>query len=394
MHNGSNPTRLPNARQKGPTPRLPAWVRQALAGMAVWVGVSAPGWAQTVKAPPVVPAETEFSYPDPEARLANYPEERYDFGRSEALLRMPLPEPLPAPETEGPAQGRPPRTARPGQPPEAGASAEQSTLPPGTRPGVFQKVSVETTWLAPGNGGQDVGITDVEAKAVFGFPCPTRESPLVVTPGWAIHLFDGPKQGDLPPRVYDSYVQFRWLARPWPRLGIDLAVSPGWYSDLEQGSGDALRITGHGAGLYTWSPALKLAFGVAYLDRRDVPVLPIGGIVWTPAEDISFELVAPRPRIARRLDFLPSAAAGIEHWLYLAGEFGGGTWAIQRADGTGDLLTARDYRLLVGLERKAVGQFNSVLEAGYVFGRRLEYEQPTPDLKPDDTLLVRVGLSY
>ncbi len=369
-------------------------MRLAVTAMAVWWAVCAIGWAQAIQGLPLQPAQSEAADFDPGARLTSYPEERYDFGRSHALLHTPLPEPLPPPESGGPGQPLRPGVGVPAQPPAADAPAEQSNLPPGTRPGVFQKVSIETTWLASGHGAEDVGITDVEAKVVFGFPCPTRESPLVVTPGWAVHFFDGPIQGDLPARVYDSYVQFRWLARPWPRLGIDLAVSPGWYSDLEQGSGDALRITGHGAGLWTCSPTLKLAFGVAYLDRRDVPVLPIGGILWTPAEDISFELVAPRPRVARRLDFLPSATAGIEHWLYLAGEFGGGTWAIQRADGTSDLLTARDYRLLLGLERKAPGRLNSVLEAGYVFGRRFEYEQPTPDIRPGDTLLVRAGLSY
>lgn len=394
MYSDANPARMGNQRQERRTRRMRTLLGLALASVGVWLALSAVGWGQAVQGPASPPASREPPDADSQARLGSYPEERYDFGRSEALLRTPLPEPLPPPETEGPGQELLPSPALSTRPPFAEGSADQSNLPPGTRPGVFQKATVESTWLAPGHGAHDVGITDVEAKAVFGFPCPTRQSPLVVTPGWAIHLFDGPAQGDLPPRVYDSSVQFRWLARPWPRLAVDLAVSPGWYSDLEQGSGEALRITGHGAGLYTWSPTLKLAFGVAYLDRRDVPVLPIGGLLWTPADDISFELVAPRPRLARRLDFLSSPAPGTEYWLYVAGEFGGGTWAVQRADGTSDVLTARDYRLLLGLERKAPGRFSGVLEAGYVFGRRFEYERPTPELRPDDTLLVRAGLTY
>ena len=371
----------------------------AVAALAGWLALGSPGWAQS-RGHPLFPG-SDPPADDSAAKLTDYREERYDFSRSEALLRTPLPEPLPPPESDPAAPQPSPQGRRflpqPGDhnapQPDGSTPDDPSQLPPGTRPGVFQKAILESTWLAPGHG-QDVGITDVEVKAVFGFPCPTRQSPLVVTPGWAVHLFDGPALGDLPPGVYDAYMQFRWLARPWPRLGIDLAVTPGWYSDLKQGSGEALRITGHGAGLYTCSQTLKLAFGVAYLDRRDVPVLPIGGIIWTPAEEVAFELVAPRPRIAHRLEFLPGAEAGIEHWLYLAGELGGGTWAIRRADGTRDLLTARDYRLLVGLERKAPGRLNSLLEAGYVFGRRFEYKQPTPDLHPDDTFLLRAGLSY
>ncbi len=367
------------------------WFSLVLAGVA-WLAPCGLAGAQTLDGPS--PFALEAPENDLLARPADYHEQRYAFGPSEALLRTPLPEPLPPPDSDLPSPQFPANANVPNQPGTTHAPSDPEIPPPGTRPGVFQKATIESTWLAPGQRAQDVGITDVEVKAVFGFPCPTRQSPLVVTPGWAVHLFDGPKESDLPPRVYDSYLQFRWLARPWPRLGVDLAVTPGWYSDLEQGSGDALRITGHGAGLYTCCPTLKLAFGVAYLDRRDVPLLPIGGIIWTPAEEIAFELVAPRPRIARRLDFLTSAEAGIEHWLYLAGEFGGGTWAIQRANGTSDVLTARDYRLLMGLERKAPGRLNSVLEVGYVFGRRLEYEQPTPDLRPGDTLLLRAGLTY
>lgn len=379
--------------------RQARWFAFAAVGMVGWLALCGPASAQTASGLPLLGSDT---LAEPSAATpASYGEERYDFGRSEALLRTPLPEPLPPPESAPPGpqasleahDAQPPGRGDAPRPAGAG-TGEQPELPPGTRPGVFQKATLESTWLAPGRGAQDVGITDVEVKAVFGFPCPTRQSPLVVTPGWAVHLFDGPALGDLPPRVYDSYVQFRWLARPWPRLGIDLAVSPGWYSDLEQGSGEALRITGHGAGLYTCSQTVKLAFGVAYLDRRDVPLLPIGGLIWTPGEEIAFELVAPRPRIARRFDFLPAGGTGIEHWLYLAGEFGGGTWAIQRANGTNDVLTARDYRLLVGLERKAPGRLNSLVEAGYVFGRRFEYEQSTPDLRPDDTFLFRAGLSY
>ncbi|MCR4413964.1 MAG: hypothetical protein NUV77_16230 [Thermoguttaceae bacterium] len=304
----------------------------------------------------------------PEGRLMEHREERADFGRSAALADIPLPEPLPPPDGD--------------------------ELPPGARDGVFQKATLESTWLAPGSGASGVGVTDVEVKSVFGFPCPTRTSPLVVTPGFAVHLFDGPQVSDLPPEVFDAYLQFRWMSRVTPRLGVDFAVTPGWYSDFEHGGGDALRITGHGAGAYTWSPSVKLVFGVAYLDRRDVAVLPIGGLIWTPREEWSFELVSPRPRLARRVYWNGAAATDPEQWIYLAGEFGGGTWSIERADGSPDVLTARDYRLILGMERKVVGGLNSLFEVGYVFGRRYEYERGTPDVRPSDTVLLRAGVTY
>jgi hypothetical protein len=266
-------------------------------------------------------------------------------------------------------------------------------MPRGTRQGVFQKIAFNATWLAPGSGSGDFGMTDLELKTVLGFPCPTSKSPLVVSPGFGVHFFDGPTSVDLPGQVYDAYTQFRWLCRPSPRWGLDLGVTPGYYSDFQHASDRAVRITGYGAAMYTWQPNLKLVFGVAYLDRTDLNILPIGGLIWTPNADTSIELVVPRPRIARRL-YCAGDSDDFEDWLYLAGEFGGGAWAIERASGLEDFITYHDYRIMVGVERKAFGQLSALVEVGYVFGRKLEFESPTPDIKPNDTVMVRAGVSY
>jgi len=278
--------------------------------------------------------------------------------------------------------------------PELPLAAPDPDEPRGSRPGVFQNVILESTWLAPGAGADDFGVLDLDLRSVFGFPCPTRSSPLVVTPGFAVHFFDGPTQSDLPGEVYDAYAQFRWTHRLLPRLRADAAVTPGWYSDFRQGSGEALRISGHGVGIYTWSPTAKIVLGLSYLDRKDVEFLPVGGLVWTPNEDTSFELVSPRPRIARRVTWFGSRGDAIQDWVYVAGEFGGGAWAVRRASGLDDLVTYRDYRLILGTERKRTGGLSGVVEMGYVFGRKLEYDRFSPDLKPADTLLIRGGLTY
>jgi len=278
--------------------------------------------------------------------------------------------------------------------PRSSAEEPDADEPRGSRPGVFQNVVFESTWLVPGDRADDFGVLDLDLRSVFGFPCPTRSSPLVVTPGLAVHFFDGPSESDLPGEVYDAFAQFRWTHRLLPRLRIDAAVTPGWYSDFRQGSGEALRISGHGAGVFTWGPTAKIVLGLSYLDRKDVEFLPVGGLVWTPNEDTSFELVSPRPRIARRVVWLASRGDGVQDWVYLAGEFGGGAWAVRRAGGQDDLITYRDYRLILGTERKRSGGLSGVVEMGYVFGRKLEYDRFSPDVKPADTLLIRGGLTY
>ena len=266
--------------------------------------------------------------------------------------------------------------------------------PPDSRPGVFQKLIFNSTWLAPGRGFDDLGKTDLELKTVLAFPAPSRESPLLITPGFAVGYLDGPLSADLPPRVYDAYAQFRWMHRLRPRLALDLAVTPGVFSDFQQGTDEAIRITGHGAGMFTWTPRLKILLGVAYLDREDVGVLPLGGVIWTPNRDTRFELVTPRPRIARRVYSLGACTEEVQDWVYLAGEFGGGSWAIRRAGGANDVVTYRDFRVILGLQRKAIGGLDYRLEVGYLFGRDIEYKSSTPDVHPADGLMLRAGMTY
>jgi len=298
----------------------------------------------------------------------------------------------------------PPNESHPGQlvshpdssvelPPAESDGTPQLDLPPDARPGVFQKLIFNSTWLAAG-GGDDFGKTELDLRTVLAFPCPTRDSPLLITPGFGVHYLDGPVGIDIPSRLYDAYTQFRWMHRLRPRLGIDLAVTPGWYSDYETPSGSALRITGHGVAAFDWTPTAKLILGVAYLDREDVGLLPIGGLIWTPHPDIKFELAAPRPRIARRLYWSGGFDDEVQDWAYVAGEFGGGTWAIRHLSGADDEITYRDFRVLLGIERKAVGRPGYRLELGYVFGRKLELDSPTPDIYPSDTVMLRVGATY
>ncbi len=260
--------------------------------------------------------------------------------------------------------------------------------PRGTRPGVFQSVNLNVTRL-PVLDDQP-GITELTLATTLGFPFPSRESPLLITPGIGTHFLSGATTPDLPEQLYSTYLQFRWLKRFNERWGLDLAVSPGWYSDWQTSDDEALRITGRAIASYTWSPALRLLFGVVYLDRNDVSVLPAAGLMWNPSEDHKLELLFPRPRYAHRI----AHSADVDHWLYLAGEFGGGTWAIERADGTPDTLNMRDFRLIGGYERQDWCGITSRLEVGYVFGREFEFDSDGATIEPDGTILLRATARY
>jgi hypothetical protein len=263
------------------------------------------------------------------------------------------------------------------------------------KPGAFQKLSFVGAWM-PGGGDEGLGISDLETFAVFGLPCPTIEAPLLVTPYFAVHYLDGPVAPDLPARLFDTTVQFRWLPKlpmaPWVRA--DLAIEPGVHSDFESSDTDAFRLPGHGLAIMEWTSTRKIVLGLLYLDREDVEILPAGGLILSPNDDVQLDLVFPKPKMAYRF----RADTRVEWWNYVAAEFGGGPYSIRRTSPGApeqDVIIWRDYRLYYGLERKTAGGLNSRFEVGYVFGRRIEFiHGGDADFEPDGTLLLRAGVSY
>ncbi|MEN6450640.1 MAG: hypothetical protein ABFC96_09130, partial [Thermoguttaceae bacterium] len=140
----------------------------SLAILCVIAGFPASLPAQAVRLPPVVEPED-----DPSLQLVSHPDS------SSQILQAPG-------ETD----------VAPATPPP-----ERPMLPPGVRNGVFQKALLDYTWLAPG-GADGLGTNDAQLQGIFALPCPTIDSPLVITPGFAVHCLDGPQNADLPPRLH------------------------------------------------------------------------------------------------------------------------------------------------------------------------------------------------
>ena len=171
---------------------------------------------------------------------------------------------------------------------------------------------------------------------------------------------------------------------------LNFSLAPSLFTDGDNLSSDALRIIGRFMAYYTLSPQTQLAGGIVYLDREDIPVLPAIGVIHKPREDLRYELMFPKPRIAWRQYFTPT----YEQWVYVTGELGGGSWAIQRATGADDIASYRDLRLVLGLERKMTSGRMCYFEFGYVFNREIEYESSIGDLSLSDTGFLRVGGSF
>jgi hypothetical protein len=264
---------------------------------------------------------------------------------------------------------------------------------PYVKNGPLQLAEFTTTYI-PRDGGGGIGFIDLDAFANIALPVPVPgdKSYLLFTPDIETHFVDDPIAPDLPPRLYDASLLVQFLGQLPSNMLFDVGVQPGWHSDGDNTtSSHDFRIAGYAAIGYRFSPTFAFGAGVGYLDRRDIGLIPIAGLIWVPNPDTRFELYPPKPRVERRI----CAGNGFDDWLYVGAELGGGQWAIDRADGSHDVVSYYDWRALLGVERRSTcGGLGGLAEVGYIVGRHLEYASSTPSYDPPDTLMVRLGLIY
>jgi len=262
---------------------------------------------------------------------------------------------------------------------------------------LFQELRLNYTWLYgdPLNDPNDLQMHDIELGTTVNFPnFLWSGQPIHVSPGFILHLWDGPGAGvtaDLPSKAYSAYVNTYYSTNPAAQVGAEVDVTVGVFSDFNTVTTDSVRIFGTGLGFYRLSPTLTLKGGVTYLDRVDLKLLPAGGLFWRPNEDVYFEIYFPRPKLAQRL----RVVGNTEIWGYIGGEYGGGSWTVERTSGVSERVDINDLRGYIGLEFKSlVSSFRGYAEAGYVFERELVYDKSTDGIELDDTFMVRGGLIY
>ena len=249
----------------------------------------------------------------------------------------------------------------------------------------WKSTSVSGAWL-PGSGNQ-MGTADLRISGKILF---SKFEGAFITPRYQAYLLNGPAQTDVPGALHYAYVNFGSyfpLSDRW--LGM-VSVAPGVASDFHTGSSKQIRSTGVGMLIFRQTEDRHWSIGVTYLDRDDVALLPLFGVSWSPNERSRVELVFPRPRFKYQL----SKSGDCEKWAYLGAEFGGGSWAINRANGTDDVVTIREYRLLGGVEHKLPQERSWFWETGIVMGRSLEYSSGIGNYSPATALLLNAGFTY
>lgn len=231
-------------------------------------------------------------------------------------------------------------------------------------------------WM-PGSG-QDFGWFDWASD-----PYIDREESIGITSAFNIHWLSGPNTSPLPPRLYDLAMGFQNRGSFSDRFSYDLYSGIGLFTDFEGSARDGVRFPAHAVGMLHVNSSADIVFGIDWLDRDQVSLLPVFGV---SLHDLAFrglrlDLVFPRPRI--------EYAFSDTHRVYLAGSTGGGKWDIDFPDGSDQVMSYRDYRLGMGFERADEDGGTTALEFGWVFSRSLEFRRMQGDTRFDDALLIR-----
>ena len=240
------------------------------------------------------------------------------------------------------------------------------------------QVSESRMTLVPANAS-DFGWFSLEStpfspsKAI----CPDQDA-ISFTGGIGIHFLRGPTITPLESRIFDFIGGIQSRKTINDVFSYDLATSIGVYSDFEGSARDGVRFPSHAVGFVDLGLA-DLVFGVEYLDREDIKLLPVGGIV-VRGEDIRAEFVFPRPRVDIAIDEAAS--------LFFKGNLAGGSWAIERPDESNDVFTYRAFEVTMGIQTVGEESVSSV-ELGYVFDRSIEFRNTSFEESFGDAFIIR-----
>ncbi|MDR1270279.1 MAG: hypothetical protein LBK82_12220 [Planctomycetaceae bacterium] len=269
-----------------------------------------------------------------------------------------------------------------------------SQIPNGKRSGMFQKANFNILWAPKSGGHKGLGITQIDLSAVSALQLSTVDSTFVVTPKFQAWFFDPKTKGDATDKtLYSMGLDFR-LIRPIVKnkLTLDFGVTTSYNGDFKVKPSKAMRFPARIAGIWDYNPRLKIILGVVYLDSNDYRWLPVAGMIWTPREDLSVEMIVPHLRIAQRIRWFGSAAGDDQSdWIYTGFEFGGGSWGLEYNNLSGEI-DYRDLKLLLGYERRCASGVTLGLELGYMFERKYEFEHYK--VYPTDGVFLRLRTTF
>ncbi len=240
----------------------------------------------------------------------------------------------------------------------------------------YNATQSNTTWLA----GGDFGMFSMES-----YPALKIGTDSALLFGSGFHFLDGPRSPDMPPRLFDFQLAYQARKKLTSDTMLDVRLGVGVFSDFEGSARKGVRFPGHMVVYRDVHHSLATVLGVEVLDRDDISVLPVAGLIFRPLDDLVVEAVFPRPRIQLKLSK--------NRAMYFGGELGGGTWAIKRDSSFNDNATYRDLRVTWGIAAFEDDN-DSVMEIGWAFDRSLDYRSGLGDTDLDGAFILRWHKHY
>lgn len=256
--------------------------------------------------------------------------------------------------------------------------------------GFFQQLEFKGGLLVPNS--DDIGTKYLESRLSVAVPLGSLENIMIVSPAFRVDELQSSLSFDVPEHLYVANTSFLWRKEWNERWGSILIVTPSVRTDFKSEE-SGFRMFGLALAQWNWVPEiLQVSIGAVYLGRQDLPaVLPAVGLVWTPTPQWKYDLLFPRPKISYQLW---KEGCRAETWAYLSSDLGGNTWSVERTDGSDDVLSMKDYRLLLGVERVVEGGGGLFIETGYAFGRKLHYEVGGERANLSDAWVIQAGLRF
>jgi hypothetical protein len=273
------------------------------------------------------------------------------------------------------------------------------------------------------------GVFEVNTEARYTTSLPTQWI-FSIAPQFNLRLWDGPTLDGgtttmaaapltttrvttvgLPGEVYRLGGDLRLTSPTWGPYTVELGFTPSLNTDFEEAaSSDAWIFDGRGALIVRTSPQWMWVLGATYWDRVQDRVLPYAGVVYTPNDRLEIRALFPRADI----NVFMGTPWGVPQWLYVAGEYHIEAYQLQlprrtvttTTDGmtttrteattfTRDRIELEDWRVLGGIRSEYNGM-TSFLEAGWVFGRQVQFARSTSPSGFDISsgFIARFGLRF
>jgi hypothetical protein len=215
-------------------------------------------------------------------------------------------------------------------------------------------------------------------------------------PQYNLRLLDGPTDGAVGPSHLpgDLHRFGLGLKLSTPEVAgstLEFGFNPALTTDFEVSPfGNGVQYDAHAVWFWRWSPQFMVALGAAYWDRVDDIVLPYAGIVYTPNDYLEFRLLFPKPRVSVFL----GTPNGVATWAYVQGEYHVESYEMEiEPPGARSQAQFTDWRVLGGMRFEA-GWLTTFVEAGGVFGRKVEFRRVGENFEIDPGLVVRAGFRY